>query len=95
MTRPLLNDDEQDYFREMESLFNHPGWERLTKELENELKAVPDRTLDTAKSWDDVLAARSWRRSIQTMLAYPAAVDNRRANIERERQLAIEEVNAL
>lgn len=95
MTSRLLSDDELSYFMDMESLFNHPGWARLTKEIKAEADRTPAATFDTAKTWEDVLRAREWRRALETFLSYPEAVEQRRANIEREKLLMIEEVNEL
>lgn len=94
MTR-LLSDDELSYFMDMESLFNHPGWERLIKELTAEAQRLPDVLFASAKSWDDVQAARERYKALQTLLMYPEIIEQRRANKERERLAMIEEVNAL
>lgn len=80
---------------EMESLFNQPGWTRLTKEIEAEAKRLPDITFATAKCWEDVLAARERYAALTQLLAMPALADQRRANLERERQLKIEELDEL
>lgn len=95
MPSNLLSDDERSYFMDMESLFNHPGWTRLAREIKAEADRVPGATFDTAKSWDAVLEARSWRRALETLLSYPDSIEQRRQNLEREKQLMIEEVNAL
>lgn len=95
MASKLLSDDEQSYFMEMESLFNHPGWTRLSKEILAEAQALPARMFAAAKSWEDVQQARARFEALETLLSYPSHIDQRRANIERERQLQIEEVNEL
>lgn len=91
----LLSDDEKSYFMDMESLFNHPGWARLTKEIQAEVDRQPEATFDNAKSWDDVLSARQWRKALLTMISYPDHVDQRRSNLERQKQLMIEDLNEL
>jgi hypothetical protein len=55
----LLSDDEQSYFRDMESLFNHPGWERLMRELAASVERLPFDTFQNATSMDHVIAARA------------------------------------
>ena len=80
---------------DMESLFNHPGWERLTKEIAAEVSVLPAQIFASAKSWDAVLAARERYAALQTLLTYPTLMEQRRANIERERLAQIEEVNGL
>ena len=91
----LLSDDELGYFMDMESLFNHPGWTRLAKELKAESDRLPGATFDTAKSWEDVQTARQWRRAVDTLLGYPEAIEQRRAEIERTKLAMIEEVREL
>lgn len=91
----LLSDDELGFFMDMESLFNHPGWERLTKEIAAEVSALPATIFASAKSWEALLAARERYAALQTLLAYPTLMDQRRANLEREREAQIEEVNGL
>lgn len=95
MATRLLSDDELGYFMDMESLFNHPGWTRLAKEIKAEVDRAPGATFDTAKSWEDVLKAREWRRALETLLDYPEAIERRRAELERTKVAMIEEVREL
>jgi hypothetical protein len=67
----------------------------LTQEMMTELKALPDLTFATAKNWDDFVNARTRHAAVSTLLAYPAMVDQRRANLERRKLQMIEEVNEL
>lgn len=91
----LLSDDELGYFMDMESLFNHPGWARLSREIQTEMKTLPDIIFASAKSWDDVVRARVRYEAIETLLNYPQSIEQRRANLEHERAAQIEEVNGL
>lgn len=91
----LLSDDELGYFMDMESLFNHPGWTRLMREIQAEMKALPDIMFASAKSWEDVQTTRTRYTAIETLLNYPQAIEQRRSNLERDRAAQIEEVNEL
>lgn len=91
----LLSDDELGYFMDMESLFNHPGWARLVKEIKAEVERTPAVMFASAKSWEDVQKARERYTALETLLAYPAHVEQRRANMERERLDQIEELSQL
>ena len=91
----LLSDDELGYFIDMESLFNHPGWARLSKEIAAEMKNAPEVTFATAKSWDDVTRARDRYTALQTMLNLPNEVQMKRDAIEAERAAQIEDINSL
>jgi len=90
--RSLLSDDEQSYFMEMESLFNHPGWARLTRELEAEIAAVPAEQFERAKSYDDILVARARYDALKTFVAYPQHVEIRRQQIEQAKALDIDDL---
>jgi hypothetical protein len=91
----LLSDDELGYFMDMESLFNHPGWARLSREIQAEMRSLPDITFASAKSWDDIVKARVRYEAIETLLNYPQSIEQRRSNLERERAIKFEEVNEL
>lgn len=90
----LLSDDERAYFMEMESLFNHPGWARLCREMQHEIDTVPMVAFDNAKTWDELLKARARVQALRELMTYDKAVDLRRLNIEQERLSAIEEVSS-
>lgn len=95
MPSKLLSDDELGYFMDMESLFNHPGWARLTKELKAKLDMLPAVMFASAKSYEEVQAARIRHEELTTLLHYPQLLEQRRANIERERAAEIEAVYEL
>lgn len=95
MASKLLSDDELGYFMDMESLFNHPGWARLAREIEAEMKTLPAVMFASAKSWEDVLGARIRYEAISTLLNYPQSIEQRRSAIERDRAAQIEELDQL
>ena len=95
MASSLLSDDELGYFMDMESLFNHPGWARLTKEIALKLQQIPDVTFATAKSYEDVITARVRHEELTTLLHYQQIVEQRRENLEREKQARIDELDQL
>ncbi len=80
---------------DMESLFNHPGWIRLAREIQAEFDRTPGATFNTAKTWDEVLKAREWHKALETLLSYPDAIEQRRTELERAKLAMIEEVNEL
>lgn len=91
----LLSDDEKSYFMDMESLFNHPGWTRLTAEMQKELDVAPLETFLHAKNWDDVLAARAREAVLRTLVDYPERTEQRREALEEMKRQQIEEVSTL
>jgi hypothetical protein len=91
----LLRDDELGYFMDMESLFNHPGWARLTKEIADEMKLAPEVTFATAKCWEDVQRAKDRYTALQTLVNLPNETQMKRAELEASRLSQIEEVNEL
>lgn len=91
----LLSDDELGYFMDMESLFNHPGWARLTKEIKAKLDTIPGVMFASAKSWEEMMVARVRHEELTTLLYYPQLIEQRRGNLERERTLQIEELDQL
>lgn len=88
----LLSDDEQSYFMDMESLFNHVGWERLTREMRAELDAIPQEAFLHAKAWEDVHKARARHEALKTLISYPEAVELRRQHLESQRASEVEGV---
>src|SRR5688500_18255405 len=87
----LLTDDEREYFREMESMFNSRGWQNIEAEMEAEIEDLPRRTFESARSWDEVLAARAGRQKLMELASYPAQIDNRKENLMEERRQEAQE----
>jgi hypothetical protein len=91
----LLSDDEKSYFMDMESLFNHPGWTRLTTEMRKELEHIPQEVFTHAKTWETILEARARESVLRTFVEYPDAIEQRRAALEDMKRQQIEEVSTL
>jgi len=91
----LLSDDEKAYFIDMESLFNHPGWERLTREMRAEAELIPQSAFRSASNFEKIIEARARLEALETLIGYPDAVDQRRQHLEMIKQQAIEEVRDL
>ena len=95
MPLSYLSDDEQSYFLDMESLFNHPGWERLTREIRAELDVLPADAFLHAKAWEDVLKHRARHEALKTLVSYPEAVELRRRNLEHAKATEIDGIGEL
>jgi len=89
----LLSDDEQSYFMEMESLFNHPGWARLTRELQAEIDALPVESFERAKTFEHILVARARHEVLKTFVDYPQAIELRRQHIAAAKAAEIDGLN--
>jgi hypothetical protein len=66
----LLSPEEAEYFRTMESLFLHDGWPLLVKQLNDAADSMADETFDSAKRWEDVVAARAVRAERRILAQY-------------------------
>lgn len=91
----LLSDDEKNYFMDMESLFNHPGWTRLTTEMQKELDQIPLDAFRYAKNYEMMQEARARETVLRTFVEYPQAIEDRRTALEEMKRQQIEEVSSL
>lgn len=81
----MLTDEEGSYFRDMESLFNQPGWTRLVKELDASIDGVDVASFWGAKSYEEILVLRAKLEERRTLRDYPSIIEQRRADTIAQR----------
>ena len=77
----MLTDEEAAYFQDMEALFRHPGWQRLTEELDRSLAAAPEDGFWGVKDWNELLVRRATIEARRTLRDYPEAVSGRKEHL--------------
>jgi len=95
----LLTDEERGQFMEFESMFGSPGWSRLMREYENELRDLPLQAFENARSFEEIVQARIRLAVLAELALYPEIIEARKRNIiemrEQERDEAQEAQQAL
>jgi hypothetical protein len=76
-----MTPEEAEFFRDMESLFLQPGWTRLVQGWVEELGRMPSIAFFSAKSMDDVLAARVRHETLTELVQLPEHIERLRAEV--------------
>jgi hypothetical protein len=90
MDEKYLSDDERGVFREWENMFASGGWALLRKELEAELKAVPEVAFYSSKSYEEVVALRVRAKTVAELLSYESIIEQRKESIILGREQEVE-----
>lgn len=76
-----LSDGDKSLFMDMESLFEHPGWNRLVQGWHEETRMLPEAAFYNAKSMDDMLAFRVRMGLLRELLDLPNTLSNRKQEL--------------
>ena len=90
----LLTDDEKQEFRDFEEMFRTPGWNKLQKEIEEEITGAPSRLFWDVKSWDELLHERNRLGNLMRLAQYEMVLEQRKEGIIRNRLQFLEEATA-
>jgi len=74
----VLGEGKQTEYRHWEQLFRCKGWTLLMQDWQNEADDLQLRAFDSAKSWDELLAARAALQKINELLTWESAINNAR-----------------
>lgn len=86
-----LTDDERGYFRDLENLFNSPGWARLSAEWQEEVDGLPDQVFFSANNWEEVLTARTRQRVLMELLNLPEQTEANKDGLINTRETEAED----
>ena len=87
----MLTDEEGSYFRDMESLFNHPGWARLTKELDAAIDGMDSTLFWGAKSYEEILIMRAKLEERRRLRDYADIIERSKSDVIAQRLMKIAE----
>jgi len=71
----VLTDEEGSYFRDMESLFSHPGWVRLIQELNTSIDGMDADAFWTVRSFDQLMVLRAKLEERKRLRDYPQIIE--------------------
>ncbi len=87
----LLSAEEQRDFREWEKGFETPFWQKIVRDLQEEIDNAPAHFFWNAKDWDAILAARARLAAMAQLVNYPTIIENKKENLLQSRQFALDE----
>jgi hypothetical protein len=70
--------DEDGYFMDFESMFRHPGWSKLQKEIDSRLAGLSDSVFWNAKTFEEIIAARIEIRNLEQLRDYESVIEQRK-----------------
>lgn len=87
----LLSDSEKEEFRDFEQMFQTPGWQKLQKEIMEEIATAPTRMFWEVRSFEELLVERARLSNLMRLAHFEAVMEQRREGIVRDRLSQIEE----
>lgn len=73
----LLTSEEQGRHLTLQSLFRHPGWDILVKELSDSIASTPTEAFWGAKTYEDILVQRIRVQERTVLVRYPELAEKR------------------
>ena len=89
----MLTDEEGSYFRDMESLFSHPGWVRLIAELNTSIDGADSEAFWTVRSYEQLMVLRAKLEERRRLRDYPQIVERFKEDIIAQRVAMLRDAN--
>lgn len=88
----MLTEEQEDYYRAYEELFDSTGWKLLLKEfVDSEIESLAERAFDNAKNFPELCEARGKAVAYREFAAIPAQIQNQKVADEEENEFLAEE----
>jgi hypothetical protein len=81
----LLTPQERQEFRDLEHMFESPGWRHIKRMLQAEVDQGPAHWFANAENWEQLVAARARTRAVFELLNYETVIENRKENLLKGR----------
>ena len=78
----MLTDSQKQFFMELETTFNTPGWHRLKQGWQEELDSIPEATFQNAEDIEYVKEARIRWRLLQDLVDLPDEIEKQREALD-------------